>query len=232
MTRIKAESDRHFVRSVITDFRSAALFIAMILLATHAAFPQSGRRKSPPATPSPSPVTQTTTQTTSAKPSPTPVQPRPSFHPKAFIVTGKTIVKDAHSYGSDDSRDVAEQIKFMFELLRMPAKIVKGGKMTREQAVARAKQETDSYVLWMQVNEKSVVSGLRVITVLDHIDYFLLMPGTGEVVRQFVIDPRTITQTNEHGTPLPPRTQGNSTDLNQQLEHCGWEIARVLGYWL
>jgi hypothetical protein len=166
------------------------------------------------------------------KPSSTPALPRPAFHPKAFIITGKTITEGAKSYGSDDFRDVADAIKFMFELQRMPAKILKGSKMTREQAVFLAKQQTDSYVLWMQVNERFVVVGLRVITILDHIDYFLLMPGTGEVVRQFEVDPGSITDTNEHGTPVPPRTRGTSTDLNMELRRCGWEISRVLNYWL
>jgi hypothetical protein len=104
--------------------------------------------------------------------------------------------------------------------------------MTREQAVARAKQETDSYVLWMEIVETIEVVNLRAITTVDHIDYLLLKAGTGEVVRQFTVDPRKITQTNEHGTPLPPLTQGRSQESDVQLRHCGWEIARVLRYWL
>ena len=200
---------------------------------------QSGRIKK--IEPTPSPVTSvsssTSTSSTSASSTSAPVDSgektvRPSFHPTAFIITGKTITKGYKSYGSDDVRDVADEIKFMFDLQRMPARIVKGGKMTRVQAVARAKQETGSYVLWMEISERIDVVNLRVVTSVEHIDYLLLMPGTGEVVRQFTVDPSKIVQTNEHGTPLPPRTQGNSQDADVQLRHCAWEMARALQYWL
>lgn len=199
---------------------------------------QSGRIKKIEPTPSPATsVSSTPTSSTSASSTAAPVNSgekpiRTTFHPAAFIITGKTITEGYKSYGSDDVRDVADEIKFMFDLQRMPARIVKGGKMTREQAVARAKQQTDSYVLWMEIHEKIEVVNLRVITKVDHIDYLLLMPGTGEVVRQFSVDPRKIVQTNEHGTPLPPRTQGRSQDSDVQLRHCAWEMARVLVYWL
>jgi len=199
------------------------------------AFAQAGRIKRVVPTPSPSPATSvsssTSTSPTSASSTSAPAA-RPTFHPAAFIIAGKTEVKDMKSYGDDDSNDVARGIKFMFEFQRLPAKIVKGGKMTREKAVARAKQETDSYVVWMDVQEKMLVVNLRPVYIVDHIDYVLLMPGTGEVVRQFTVDPRKIVQTNEHGTPLPPRTQGRNGNLTEQLEHCAWEIARVLEYWL
>ena len=213
------------------------VFVSIVFATGQPGAAQSGRHKTPAPMPSPSPAqttqtkTQTNTQTNSAQPSPTPPQP-PSFHPKAFIVTGKTKTEGFKSYGSDDVRDVADEIKFMFDFQRIPAKIVRGGKMTREQAIARAKQETDSYVLWMEIVERSELVNLRAITTVDHIDYLLIMPGTGEVVRKFTLDPGKIVQTNEQGTPLPPRTQGRSRESGVQLRHCGWEIARVLRYWL
>lgn len=218
-------------------------FLAVVASLTFAqvTFAQSGRtrRLEPPPTSSPAtPVSPSTSPTsTSASSTSAPVDSgektaRPKFHPTAFIIMGKTKTEGFKSYGSDDVQDVAEEIKFMFELQRFPARIVKGGKKTREQAVARAKQETDSYVLWMEIIERAELAGTRVITTVDHIDYLLLMPGTGEVVRQFTVDPKTIVQTNEHGTPLPPRTQGRSQDSDVQLRHCAWEMARVLRYWL
>ncbi len=198
------------------------------------AFAQAGRIKRVPPTPSPSPVSSasSSTPTSSAASSASAPTTRPTFHPAAFIITGKTEVKDMKSYGDDDSNDVARGIKFMFEFQRLPAKIVKGGKMTREKAVARAKQETDSYVVWMDLQEKMLIVNLRPVYIVDHIDYVLLMPGTGEVVRQFTLNPSTIVQRNGQGTPLPPRTQGRNGNLTEQLEHCAWEIARVLEYWL
>jgi len=199
---------------------------------------QSGRRKTPAAMPSPSPSpsseTQKSAETTDQTKFSPPTTPKTTFHPAAFIISGKTITKGGKSYWSDDVGDVREEIKFMFDFLKLPAKIVKGGKLTRDQAVGRAKQETDSYVVWMEINERIDVdtARLQTITTVERIDYLLLMPGTGEVVRQFTLDPKKIVQTNEHGTPLPSRTKGRTTDLDNQLRRCAWEMARVLEYWL
>lgn len=201
------------------------------LMLAQVAFAQAGRIKRVPPAPAPSPVSSVSSSapTSSSASAPT---TRPTFHPAAFIITGKTKTEGFKSSGGDDVRDVADEIKFMFDLQRMPARIVKGGKMTRAQAVARAQKETENYVLWMEIDEKLEVVNLRAVTIIDHVDYFLLMPGTGEVVRQFTVDPRKIVQTNEHGTPLPPRTQGSSQDSDMQLKRCAWDMARVLVYWL
>jgi hypothetical protein len=215
-------------------FIRLVVILVAVLAAAQIYVAQSGRRKTPAPSPSPSPATPTPTGTTSNKPSPTPAQTGTAFHPKAFIVTGKTKLEGGTSYGSDDVGDVRDEIKFMFEFLKLPAQILKGGKMTREQAIARAKQETGNYVVWMEIKERMDVdtANLRTIITVEHVDYVLLMPGTGEVVRQFTVDPKKIVQTNEHGTPLPPRTKGRTTDLDNQLRRCAWEMARVLEYWL
>ena len=217
--------------------RFIRLFVILVtaLAAAQICVAQSGRRKtlaSAPS-PSPSPATPTPAETTSSKPSGAPAETQ-AFHPKGFIVTGKTKLEGGKSYWSDDVADVRDEIKFMFEFLKLPAQILKGGRMTREQAIARAKQETDNYVVWMEIKEKMDVdtANLRTIITVEHIDYVLLMPATGEVVRQFTVDPKKIVQTNEHGTPLPPRTKGRMTDLDNQLRRCAWEMARVLEYWL
>jgi hypothetical protein len=207
---------------------------AVVVATTLGVAAQSGRRKTPLPSPSPSTETQKSAENTDQpKSSPTNIA-KPTFHPAAFIIGGKMITKGGKSYWSDDVGDVREEIKFMFEFLKLPAKIVKGGKMTRDEAAARAKQETDSYVVWMEINERIDVdtARLQTITTVERIDYLLLMPGTGEVVRQFTLDPQKIVQTNEHGTPLPPRTKGRTTDLDNQLRRCAWEMARVLEYWL
>lgn|GEM_PF-1777319 len=210
------------------------VILVTVLAAAQIHVAQSGRRKTPAPWPSPSPAMPASTETTSSNPSPTPAQTLTAFHPKAFIVTGKTKLEGGKSYWSDDVGEVRDEMKFMFDFLKLRAQILNGGKMIREQAIARAKQETDNYVVWMEIKETMDVdtANLRTIITVEHIDYVLLMPGTGEVVRQFTVDPKKIVQTNEHGTPLPPRTKGRTTDLDNQLRRCAWEMARVLEYWL
>ena len=200
---------------------------------------QSGRRKTPGPTPTPTPVSgsPSTSPSSTAASTTSPVDSgekatQPKFHPKAFIITGKTKTEGFKSYGGDDVGEVADEIKFMFEFQHFPARVIKGGKMTREQAIARAKQETDSYVLWMEIVQSMEVVNLRANPTVEHIDYILLMPGTGEVVRKFTVDPGKIVQKNGQGTPLPPRTQGRSRDSGVQLRQCAWEMSRVLRYWL
>jgi hypothetical protein len=223
------------------------IFIVVVFATAQLGSAQSGRLKTvPPAqlpSPPPGQVNQTPTQTNTqataassapaqakASPSPTPTGPR--FHPSGFIITGRLITHGGKSYWSDEVKDVANEIKWLWDLERVPAKITKVGKTTRTQAIARAKQETDSYVLYMEIHETIGSTGMRMVSTVDHIDYVLLLPRTGEVARQFQVDPSTIVQTNEHGTPLPPRTQGHSSDYNEQLRRCAWEMARVLRYWL
>jgi hypothetical protein len=211
--------------------------LIFILLICEASLAQSGRNKKPAPTPSPS-ADQTPTSSPSASPSPQPAQPeasptpdpeRPKFHPKALIVTGRAIFQSKSWWRSDDVKAVADNIKSMWDLERVPVKIVKGGKLTRIQAVARAKQETDNYVLYMEIH---VVDAGLTRERVDHIDYVLLMPQTGEAVRQFTLDARNLVQRNETGTPLPPRTQGTPAGYWTQLEFCAWEMARVLRNWL
>jgi hypothetical protein len=220
--------------------RLALVTIGAIIFLAQAVNAQSGRRSTPGPTATPVPATSVSPSTSRSSTSASTTSTvdsgensnRPKFHPKAFIIAGKTKTEGFKSWGGDDVGDVADEIKFMFEFQHFPARIVKGGKMTREQAIARAKQETDSYVLWMEIVERSELVNLRAITTVDHIDYLLIMPGTGEVARKFTLDPGKIVQTNEQGTPLPPRTQGRSRESGVQLRQCGWEIARVLRYWL
>jgi hypothetical protein len=182
-------------------------------------------------TSAPTPATSPFPQAGQPKLSPTPTPERPKFHPSGFIITGRLVTEGGKSYWSDDVGYVVSEIKLMWDLQKVPVKVSKVGKTTRTQAIDRAKRETDSYVLYMEIHE-TISGGMSLNSSVNRIDYVLLMPGTGEVVRQFVVDPKSITQTNEHGTQLPPRTQGRSTTYNDQLRRCAWEMAKVLRYWL
>ncbi|HYX28593.1 MAG TPA: hypothetical protein VE863_08505 [Pyrinomonadaceae bacterium] len=224
----------------------ALIFILIILsVSASAGVAQSGRIKNPPPSPSPSPspinhspapaATQTppalpSPKAAAAQPSPSPTPSGPKFHPAAFIITGRLITHEGKSYGGNEVKYVADEIKLMWNLQRAPVKVVRVSKMTRTEAVARAKQETDSYVLYMEIDE--TITGItRIITIINRIDYVLLSPRTGEVVRQFTVAPNSIVNINEHGTPVPPRVEGSSSNDYDQLRRCAWEMARVLEYW-
>ena len=98
-------------------------------------------------------------------------------------------------------------------------------------ATATARKETDACVLWLGINVKIDESSVQSIMrgpVLDRVDYVLFWPQTGKVEYRGTVDPRKIVQTNEHGTRLPPRTQGSSHDLGSDLRRCAFEIVRLV----
>lgn len=193
---------------------------------------QSGRNK---ATSPAAPPSATTSPAPSASPTvTTPANSRPTIRPSSIIISGKTASDTGH-YHSSDVKSVSDEIKSLFELFRLPCKPVKGGTLTAQQARDRAKKETDAYVLWLGINVKLDESSLEAIMrgpVLDRVDYVLFRPGTGEIEYRGTVDPRNIVQTNEHGTRLPPRTQGRSQNVDADLRRCAFEIVRVVRGWL
>ncbi len=197
--------------------------VAALLCLSQASLAQSGRRKTPSPTPSPA---QSVVRTGTSEPTPA----RPIVRPSSIIISGKTH-SDTGGYHSQDVRDASDEIKYLFELFRLPCKPVKGGTMTAQEAHDRAKKETDAYVLWLGINvrldESSLESVMRGV-VLDHVDYVLFRSGTGEIEYRGTVDPNKIVQTNENGARLPPMTQGRSRDVNSQLRRCAFEIVRVV----
>jgi len=201
------------------------------LIVSQAALGQSGRRKTPPPAPSPSPSPAQSVVTTGTS-EPIPAEPivRPIARPSSIIISGKTH-SDTGGYHSQDVRDASDEIKYLFELFRLPCKPVKGGTMTAQEAHDRAKKETDAYVLWLGINvrlDQSSVESVMRGDVLDHVDYVLFRPGTGEIEYRGTVDPNKIVQTNENGARLPPMTQGRSRDVDSQLRRCAFEIVRVV----
>jgi len=107
---------------------------------------------------------------------------------------------------------------------------VKGGTMTRQQAIERAKNETDAYVLWMEINLKVDLQTRGAVRV-DHVEFFLFMPKTGTVVHQGRVDPNHITQINEHGARVPARANRPPDSANRQMEVAAREVADQAIIW-
>jgi hypothetical protein len=189
---------------------------AAILLLSVSASAQSGRRNAPAApAPSPTPVA-----------SPVVKENNQRIRPKALIIGGSTST-DGGYYHSSDVSDATEEIIYLFNLFQLPCKTIKGGKMTKQQAIDRAKQETEAYVLWLQIAVKDDVYTLGGVT-LDRVYYVLLIPQTGRVEYQGEVDPTNIVQTNEQGARLPKRTQGRSRRVEDQVSRSAFEIVRVI----
>jgi hypothetical protein len=194
-----------------------ALWLLLSLGFPHAAMGQSGRRRNKEDVPSPPPPTPTPTPRQTSTPTrrqaPTQRLP-PGVVPTSIIIGGRLIV-DQHYYRSND---VAVAIKEAMQDFRMRTKLTPmkaGTKMTRTQAIERAKKEQDAYVLLLEIRVHVPDMGPDSIS---RIDYFLLIPRTGALMLEGKVDPRTLVQTID-GMPIPgSRPKGSFEELLRGVE--------------
>lgn len=105
--------------------------------------------------------------------------------------------------------------------------IVYGGKMTKVQAIERAKKETDTYVLWFGYRSKLV--GLDMI--IDYLDYIVLVPQTAGILTEGRVYPSQQKASADPGGILRlPSRRSQRTPNSRLLERGGREIAdRIRG---
>lgn len=203
--------------NTIFEHRGFLLLIpALVFLSCSTAVAQSGRRAvapSPSASPTPTP-----SETPVSKESEAPVA-----RPASVIITGSTI-SDSGGYHSSVST-ATEEIIDMFKLFRLPSIPVKGGKMTKQEAMERATRETDAYVLWLQIAVKTDINAIEGV-VLDRVYFSLFLPKTGKVLQQGEVDPYNIVQTNEQGTRTPRMTRTRSRTMGPYLRASAREVFR------
>ena len=182
----------------------AALFVP------HGAAAQSGRRTVRKVSPAPADGAQ------SDKPAP---------RITSVIIGGHDISKETKEIVSTNVSTVVKA--FTSRLNARPGLlmgVVNGGKMTREQAVERARREQGAYVLWFGYSTRMV--GLFDSTVA-HIDYVVLMPQTAETLTDGRVYPD---EQKTHADPraimrLPTSRRRARPDPKMQLETGGREIA-------
>ncbi|MET0650232.1 MAG: hypothetical protein ABW208_26795 [Pyrinomonadaceae bacterium] len=185
----------------------AALFVS------HGAAAQSGRRTVKKVSPAPA---EPANGTQSDKPAP---------RITSVIIGGHDISKEIKEQYSTNVSTVVKA--FTSQLNGRPGLlmgVVNGGKMTREQAVERAKREQGAYVLWFGYNMR--MAGLFDNTV-EHIDYVVLMPQTAETLTDGRVYPD---EQKTHADPraimrLPTNRRRARPDPKMQLETGGREIA-------
>ena len=188
---------------------AAASFVLCLIL-PQTTLAQSGRRRNKEDVPTP-PV-PTPTPIPRQAPTPNPRQAvthklPPGVRPTAIVIGGRLIV-DQHYYKSNDVAVAIKEAGWQFEE-RTKLKPTKAGtKMTRTQAIERARKEQDAYVLLMEIRVHNPDTGKASIS---RIDFFLLIPRTGELMLEGKIDPRTLV-TKIDGTPIPGTGPRNSFD--------------------
>ncbi len=185
----------------------AALFVP------HGAAAQSGRRAVKKVSPAP------------AAPANGAQSDRPAPRITSVIVGGHDISTETKEIVSTNVSTVVKA--FTSQLNGRPGLlmgVVNGGKMTREQAVERARRERGAYVLWFGYSMRMV--GLFDHTVA-HIDYVVLMPQTAEALTDGRVYPD---EQKTHADPraimrLPTNRRRARPVPDRQLETGGREIA-------
>ena len=105
---------------------------------------------------------------------------------------------------------------------QMPFEIKNGGKMTKTEAIERAKRETDAYVLWFGYRTQLIGLEYQMM----YMDYVVLKPKSASTLTEGRIDFRTSKQSADPGGVLRlPRGQTRSRSQGHILENGGREMA-------
>jgi len=173
---------------------------------------QSGRRPKPAV---PTPPSQTTEPGDSQKVAPAGIQ--------YLIIGGHSIDKDTKEVFSNYVSSVVEACsEKLKERPTFQLQIKNGGKMTKTEAVERAKRETDAYVLWFGYRSDLIDLRLQVV----YMDYVVLTPQSATTLTDGRVDLRTSKKAADPGgvIRLPSGQTRHRTDA-QLLREGGREIA-------
>ena len=172
------------------------------------------------------------TKTSSSVPPPANTQQTPateeSSRMRSIVITGHDIDPDTKEIWSNETSTVAEACSERLKQGKpLGLEIVYGGKMKKTQAAERAKQETNSYVLWF--GYRSELVGLDFV--IDYIEYVVFMPQTAKILTEGRVHPNQQKTTADPGRiiRLPTRTRRRQSN-GVLLEEGGRQIAdRVKG---
>jgi hypothetical protein len=212
--------ERIFMRN---SSRAALLICSLMILcvAVSTTPAQSGRRAKERGQPPPPPVQQTT-GTEPAQPAP---PAKPEARPVSLIVT---ITEDlaGSSVSLGDSQLV---MRGFVERLKKDSAIKHKveRRMDRKEAGNLAKSQTESYVVWLQLDRRMISS--RTDNNEVFVEYAVFTPGTGKTKTEGRVFVRGSRQSIgiggvPVGVPLPPTVTGN-TRLDVALLDAGRETA-------
>lgn len=153
------------------------VYVFIVFCVSPYSYGQSGRR----AAPTPVPTTTTPSQPiVSGEDKPSVAEPGQKIKPPngfaipSILVAGEVV----HKYAYYSSNDLDQALKECVNRLTATPKITNAtriGKLDYTEAKARAKQETDTYILW--ISFITSVDGLGNM-ILDYADYAILTPNT------------------------------------------------------
>lgn len=195
--------------------------VIAIFCFSHAALAQSGRRPSRNASATTAPSANVEAKTESAVDSSTAKPPVPI---SKVIVVGD-LVQSGSSFSNyvDDAVDACVE-----ELKKLQAIEPKGsGSRKRAAAIERAKNETDAYVLWLEIKMVDRVRTDRGVYVEDYIscvNYYVFMPQTAKILTEGRVYPGT-QDIQSGGAVLRLPTRSRPTSVTRDLKDIGRQVA-------
>ena len=189
----------------------AMVCVSMILSFSQAASAQSGRKNKNATAPQPPVTTETKTET--------PTNPPPKkAAPYATVIVGGdkfgTSMYVLSSYVDDAIKACIDRIKESSAI-----EAIGGGNMTRKEALDRAKKETTSYVLWLELRleQDAVENSLS-------ISYYLFAPKTAKILASgnVYLGNRSV-RSGPVGVGIPSATK--QMPIQYQIKEGGQEVA-------
>lgn len=187
---------------------------------SQAALAQSGRRPARNTSASAPPVNAEVKTETEVNPSTV----KPPVPISTVIVVGD-LVQSGSSYSNyvDEAVDACVE-----ELKKLQAIEAKGsGSRKRTAAMERAKNETDAYVLWLEIKLADRVRTDRGVYVEEYItcvNYYVFMPQTAKILTEGRVYPGT-QDISAGGAVLRLPTRTSRTHVTRELREIGRQVA-------
>lgn len=208
-------SNRHLTPGPDKGGRRLLIVCTVVVLCfSQFALAQSGRR--PKSTTVPAKATTEQGEATEAPP-----------RMSSLVIGGHDIDPDTKEFWSNQTSIVANACTDELKKRQLGLEIIYSGKMTKVEAVERAKRETAAYVLWFGYRSKLV----NLDFLIDYIDYIVLVPKTASTLTEGRVYPAKQKSSADPGgiLRLPSRGRGRASN-SYLLERGGREIAaRVRG---
>lgn len=219
--------DRNIVLKVSVNFTIAFILVFCFCQSITA---QSGRRPNRhTAAPAPTPVPTDSTLKTDSSASSDLSETKPDEKITSILVVGTDYNKSWGYYSTDLKNSLKELTKDLKERIRQPGLVVaRGEAMKFDEAIERAKKESDTYILWIEL--KAEYSVLGYCSRVDYIDYAVLAPQTAKRLTYGRVDPGKKTVIGMGGGILRLPTTGRR-DARSELRWGMEEIANRLIRW-
>lgn len=148
----------------------------------------------------------------------------PKVHIKSLKIVGKLEYGKGYFYSNDFKDAMKELEKDLSLRYQFSLNVTRGEKMDFEEAKELAKQETETYILWIGFVAGSYSSG---VLYFDFANYAILAPKTAKFVTRGQVEPRS-TETGNPGGVLQLPTDRRKPSMSYGMKESVRQISGIL----